>query len=192
MTASLLASCGSDAGSDVEYTLPPTDDSLTFDCPTDVTSHVDFTMPPTEVVLRPADAVVRARLIRFTEVGRWTLEAEIDVTELLVEPAGPPADPIGPGRLAVGAYDDPCSRDGRRTGLRFTEGDEVLVVLRWVGPSNTTWDAPWQAFPVLAEDADGSVRFLDTQQRLNERINDILDEPTIAGLLRAVCSGCYP
>ncbi|MBN2114727.1 MAG: hypothetical protein JW785_11450 [Acidimicrobiia bacterium] len=152
-------------------------------------SHVDYTIPPVANILGGATAVVRAYVVRFTNVAAYTVEVELDVTELLLQVAETPAGLISEGPLVVGAYDDPC---GRRTGLRFTEGKEVLIVLRWLGPDNSTWDTPFQAFPILAEDPDGSVRFLDTGQALNERINDILNEPTLAGLLRAVWPGSYP
>jgi hypothetical protein len=146
-------------------------------------SHVDYTIPPVANVLGGANAVVRAHVVRFTNVAAYTVEVELDVTGLLAQVTEADVPPIGEGSLIVGAYDDPC---GRRTGLRFTEGNEVLVVLRWLGPDNSTWGTPWQGFPILAEDPDGLLRFLDTGQALNERIDDILPEPTLDGLLRAI------
>jgi hypothetical protein len=49
-----------------------------------------------------------------------------------------------------------------------------------------TWDSPWHAYPVLSEDADGRVTFLDTGEELNRRIDQILGEPTVDRLIAVV------
>lgn len=143
---------------------------------------VDYTIPPAGDVLGGADALVRARVVSFPDVDEYTLDAELGVTEVLVQNADPSAGVLTEGPLMVGAYDDPC---GRRTGLRFADDDEVLVVLRWVG-ADGTWDSPWHAYPVLSEVADGRVTFLDTGEELNQRIDQILGEPTVDQLIAVV------
>lgn len=144
---------------------------------------VDYTIPPPGDVLGRADALVEAVVVDFPTVRTYTLEAELSVTKVLVDPTDPEADAVTEGPLTVGAYDDPC---GRRTGLRFADEDEaVLVVLRWLG-DNRTWDVPWRAYPVLAQDDGGRVSFLDTGHRLDERVDEILGEATLERLIAAV------
>lgn len=143
---------------------------------------VDYTIPPADQVFGGATALVRARVVGFRNVEQYTLEAESSVTEVLTQDADRTPDVLAPGSLTVGAYDDSC---GRRTGLRFADDNVVLVVLRWVG-ANETWDSPWRAYPVLAEDSNGQVAFLDTGDNLNGRIAQILPEPTGARLIAAV------
>jgi hypothetical protein len=151
-------------------------------CDASCTGHVDYTMPPADSVLVDAVAVVRGRVVGFPNVDRYTLDAELEVTEVLYQNTDGTSDVLTEGPLAVGAYDDPCER---RTGLRFTDNDLVLVVLRWVGPDGT-WDSPWHAFPVLSEDTDGRITFLDTQYNLNQRMNEIIGEPTVEHLIAIV------
>ena len=145
--------------------------------------HIDYTVPPPGNVLGGADALVRTQVVGFPEVSEYVLEAELDVSDVLADAGHATAQPITQGRLIVGAHDDPC---GRRTGLRFSEDESVIVVLRWEGPDKGAWDSPWYASSVLVEEPDGSVRFLDTGQRLNERIDQILGEPTVAGLIASM------
>lgn len=151
-------------------------------CDTSCDYHVDYTVPTVSNVFRD-DALVRTRVIGFPNVAEFTLEADLDIEEVLVQPGDVTADTLTEGPLRVGAYDDPC---GARTGLLFAEDDAVLVVLRWVGPANKTFEPSWRAAWVLSEVASGSVTFLDTGEKLNERIDQILDEPTVSGLIAAI------
>lgn len=151
-------------------------------CDTRCSSYVDYTMPPSDSVLDGADAVVRARVVGFPSVNRYALDAELEITKVLYQNADGTSDVLTEGSLLVGAWDDPCER---RTGLRFTDNDLVLVVLSRSG-ADGTWDSPWHAYPVLSEDWDGRVTFLDTGYNLNQRIDEILGGPTLEHLIATV------
>lgn len=142
---------------------------------------VDYTVPPPLAVLGPADALVRATVERIQETADGRIEADLAVLDVLHSDATLEAP--SPGRLRVGAYDDPCSR---RSGLSLADGDAVLVVLRWIGADNGTWTVPWQAYPVLAQGERGVLTFLDRGDSLNQRIDEILPSPTLDGLIEAV------
>ena len=145
-------------------------------CPT-----IDYTVPPPLAVLGPADAVVLATVEGTRSVADGRIEAELNVIDVLFSDPG--FDPPSAGELQVGAYDDPCSR---RSGLALTDRDSVLVVLRWLGADNGTWSVPWQAYPVLRQNEDGTLLFLDTGGNLNQRIDRIMPAPTLEGLIEAI------
>jgi hypothetical protein len=147
----------------------------------DTCTWVDYTIPTPERVLLPAESVVKAQVISISRISEFAIEAELEVVEVLLRPEGPSGGELTEGRLVVRASDDPC---WRRSGLVLAEDRVVLVVLDW-------WDrgrdeSQWSAWPILVEKPDGSVEFLDDWAMLNERIGEILREPTVDGVLAEV------
>jgi hypothetical protein len=149
------------------------------------TAHVDYTIPPVAEVFSGAEAVVIARVRGFPRVDRWAVQADLAIEQVLVQQAGSTPSLVPDERVEAWAYDDPC---GRRTGLRFADGELVIVVLKPEIPSNQAWETTWFSQAVLRVDDDGTVRFLDTGDQLNERIDQIMPSATVEGLLQAVSS----
>ncbi|MBU1227536.1 MAG: hypothetical protein KJ698_10065 [Actinobacteria bacterium] len=138
--------------------------------------EIDTTMPTPRRVLRPADAVVAARVTGMSRISENNIGVELEVIEVLVD--GPPDHPLAPGPLTILAYDHECAHP---SGLLVAGDEPVLVAL-----SRSASAEQWLPQAVLRARDDGSVEFLDRGGYDNQRIDEILPDPTVAGVIAEV------
>jgi len=157
--------------------------SLLASCDPCANVIIDVTIPAPADVFQGADALVEARIVDASRLTEYRVEVELEVESVLVQSTDPEVGRVSVGSLEVVAYDTPC---GGRSGLRLAGDDPVLVVLAWRGFMPEPSESPWTADPILEENGDGIVRFLDTRDQLNQRIDMILDDATREGLIEVV------